>query len=102
MVHTGSLRFILRWLEEINCCFGGLEVKVLLEVSPPNECDQDIGEEVCAFVKIFARDVAMRDPANEPKGLKGKHGDNVAAEVGTDEVDDRDHEHTNYSVRFER
>lgn len=102
MVHTGSLRLVLRWLEEIHCCFWWFEVKVLLKVASPNECDQDIGEEVCTLVEIFARDVAMCDPANEPKGLKGKHGDYVSAEVGTDEVDDGDHKHTNYRVGFER
>ena len=44
----------------------------------------------------------MCDSANQPKGLKGKHCDNASTEVGTDEIDDYDHEHTNDSMGFER
>ncbi len=97
----GSLGLVLWGFEEGDGRLGGFESEELLEVAPPDEGDEDVGEEVGGLMEVFAGNVAVGDTANQPEGLKGQHGNHAAAEVTPDEVDDSDHEHSHNGMGLE-
>jgi hypothetical protein len=79
----------------------GRSTEELFDVVAPDESDEDVGEQVGCFVEVLAGNVAVGESAHEREGLEGEHGDHLAAKVGADDVDDRDHEYAYDDVALE-
>lgn len=51
-------------------------------------------------MKICSCDISMGNSLDERKRFKWQNGDNMPTEVISDDVDDSDHQNTNYGVTF--
>ena len=73
----------------------------LLEVVPPDEGSRDVGKQVGSLVVVLSGDVAVGDAAEEGEGLEGQHGHHLSIELGSDHVDDHNHQQTHDYVALE-